>query len=637
MIGLRPTLSRRKANVYGANVSVTAVGRWFTSEQEVSDTAIADQSGNAYNADLNDGTVNEPTADLPDGYVYTVDDYAQVAGAPVGPPPWTLAARVKVNNVGPYTLARNDTATYVDANGVVQTAGANVLRDGHYLTSNDAVERRVTLLERAYTNKITTALASWTPPGATITDTAVADPAGGTGAIEVTASAGAGNHHVFAATVTAIGKLSGEVWLKAGTHQYANLLFSNATDGTVNRTVINLTTGAVVTSSGLSGYTRKITVRDDGWVRIQLFGSAQTVANSTVYVQITNASGTASHTAAGTETIYVWRPTMYEAAVPPESVLTTSEVTTADSLTVDLLDATPQEANYLYEGVVLDRQASPAGIQRSLFYLGTSNAGIRFFYDSTAYMWVQFFQASGIRKETHLFSTEPPLALGDHFTCRIYQAADGSMAIGLSVHGGVESISSTTALALPGAWAANTVRFQADNCNQGLISFKAQSGAEMTLAALQALTDPDIAFYQVGMESSPYRTIMAAQTDGADYPYFGIFLDETEKLSYKARDNAGSTIGPEDGATAMTQGTTHVLVATNDGTTIKLYVDGGLDHSFANSGTFSNVDAFSFGAIPGASIFHGAVGDVIGDAAVFTRVLTPAQVLRLSQELKWPA
>src|SRR3989304_4826817 len=121
MIGLRPTLSRRKANVYGANVSVTAVGRWFMSEQEVSDTAIADQSGNAYNADLNDGTVNEPTADLPDGYVYTVDDYAQVASAPVSAPPWTLAARVKGNNVGPYTPPRNDTAPYVDANGGVQT------------------------------------------------------------------------------------------------------------------------------------------------------------------------------------------------------------------------------------------------------------------------------------------------------------------------------------------------------------------------------------------------------------------------------------------------------------------------------------------------------------------------------------
>ena len=63
--------------------------------QEASDISIADQSGNAYNADLNDGTVNEPTADLPDGYVYMVDDYAQTATAPVSAPPWTLAARVK--------------------------------------------------------------------------------------------------------------------------------------------------------------------------------------------------------------------------------------------------------------------------------------------------------------------------------------------------------------------------------------------------------------------------------------------------------------------------------------------------------------------------------------------------------------
>jgi len=133
------------------------------------------------------------------------------------------------------------------------------------------------------------------------------------------------------------------------------------------------------------------------------------------------------------------------------------------------------------------------------------------------------------------------------------------------------------------------------------------------------------------------RTIMALQKSGTAYPYFGMFLDNDEKLVYWAREDDGTEQGPSTGVASMGDGETYVFVITNDGTTIRVYIDGVEDHTIAAAGTFTNVDALTFGALVLGSIARGALGETIGDAALFDRVLTPAQVLQLNRELSWPA
>lgn len=170
--------------------------------------------------------------------------------------------------------------------------------------------------------------------------------------------------------------------------------------------------------------------------------------------------------------------------------------------------------------------------------------------------------------------------------------------------------------------------------NTGHIAFKARSGSH-SLAVMQASTnaDCDIAYYEPGLEAAPMRSVMSVQEFGEDYPYFGLFVDSAEKLTYKARTAAGATIGPETVTDAMAGGTVHTLIATNDGTNIRLYVDGVLAKTFADSGDFTGVDSVVFGALVGATVFHGCVGDIVGSASALTRALTPAQVVQLHREL----
>ncbi|HUT57824.1 MAG TPA: hypothetical protein VNA25_08215 [Phycisphaerae bacterium] len=404
------------------------------------------------------------------------------------------------------TFARADTGTQIYADQVVRAAASGELRNKHFMRANDSADYLVTLLERAYTNKMTAALADWTPTNIVITSVAEADPGGGTTAALLTADIGNAVHEISFASDTAIGPLSGEVWLKPGTHDYAALSYYNATDGVVNRAAINLTTGALLASEGLAGYTRKIgVVRADDWIRLRLFGSSQVTVDSLVYVNLCDATGTASWDAAGTETIYVWRPTLYEELVPPESVLAASEATTADSLTTPLSLTTPQEATHLYEGVVCD--LANQGTARTFANLGNGDgatAGIRLYHEAAAARLVIAYH-NGVSEVTGYWTVT--LALVDQIAVRFHQAASGAIdSVGLSVNGAAEDTTLDGAfaatLALPVAWNANVVAFAGANAtaNSGCSSWKSASGAEKSLATMRAMAQPDIAHYHPGMQ-----------------------------------------------------------------------------------------------------------------------------------------
>lgn len=113
------------------------------------------------------------------------------------------------------TFSRGSTATYVDANGVVQTASSGVARDGHYVGGV-----RSLLLEGQRTNKMLWSgdltNVAWTSRGTAGTG-GKADPSGGTSGYEKILS-GSGAQDVFqslaAATFTNSATLATSFWMR---------------------------------------------------------------------------------------------------------------------------------------------------------------------------------------------------------------------------------------------------------------------------------------------------------------------------------------------------------------------------------------------------------------------------------------
>lgn len=414
----------------------------------------------------------------------------------------SLAAKYRVRAYDTLAVTRADTATYVDEDGVVTSVANNILRQWHYLTDNTSTFHRVTLLERAYTNLVTSDNfdSGWTSSGTPVVTTGVSDPAGGTAAYTIADDDGAASEYkYFAPTFTADAVKAVVFIVKKGTFATSgsqSLILYDNTAGTA-RLQLDITawaSGSAPTITATTGTHLGTRLIGNGFYAI--YGKATTVtATNTNQIRIVPAS-----TAAATGSITIYRAMAFNAAVPPASVLAASEATTADNFTVALLDSTPQEATYLYEGVVLD--LTNQGTDRWLFNVGDGSTNALSAYLTTGANRVQILFNNGSATKTGYWAVTP--ALGDFIQIRIHQASDGAITAGLSINGGSEDTTLDGAIAtqaLPAAWNQNQVRFSGrtsaltNAANSGLISFKAQSGAEKTLAKMQALTSADIAYY----------------------------------------------------------------------------------------------------------------------------------------------
>lgn len=215
-----------------------------------------------------------------------------------------------------FSFARASSAYQQLAPGTWLSAAANVVRERESEGS-----LRTTLLERAGANKLAAPgdlnNAAWIKVGVTTTPNQLADPSGAVTLAKVLASAGAGNHLVAEGPGTVIGPLGGAVVLGGGTHIYAKLLIQNATDGPVAFCILNLTTGAVIASSGAGKFRVRQSSTPAGQIlwRVEVAG-AQTITNSSYYVMLADATGAENWTAAGTEYIYAGLCQLEEAAWP---------------------------------------------------------------------------------------------------------------------------------------------------------------------------------------------------------------------------------------------------------------------------------------------------------------------------------
>lgn len=426
-------------------------------------------------------------------------------------------------------VTRNDTGTQTDWTGTVKAVAVNILRNLQRIVTNESgsPSRRVTLLERAATNLLTYSQdysnAAWAKSNITLTGSQTA-PDGTSTAYKVEAAASGATNLTRSTTPAATSTAHVySVWVKkgSGAAEANQFILRNNTTAT-NLTTVNFNYDTLaITGAGAAN--ARVVERAGSWTRISLWASSGITVGDvlTVYVGFTGGAATAG------QHLYAWGAQLEAGIVPSSYIVTTSaaDPRAADSFTVDLLDATPQEATYLYEGVLLD--LANTGTIRSPFNLGgagvgSDNAGIKCYLDaSTARLYVKFSNGSASASGYWDVSTA---SLADNVAVRIYWNGTDAPTMRLTINAAAEAApaSAPGVLALPGSWLNNHVRFSGStgvaDCNSGLISFKAQSGAEKTLAEMQALVDPDICVYRSGQISELASVSANSPTKGAALP-----------------------------------------------------------------------------------------------------------------------
>ena len=155
--------------------------------------------------------------------------------------------------------------------------------------------------------------AAWTKEAARVTVTAnsVAGPDLSTTAETLTIAGGTASSYYYIwqqRNAIVATPYTYSVHVKAGTSNYARIDLQNRSSGTFVSTLamvaINLTTGAVVSSSG----TTSVTNAGNGWWRISVSGTSAASGMNQVEAEIAhcNSAGANLFAPIGTETIYIW-------------------------------------------------------------------------------------------------------------------------------------------------------------------------------------------------------------------------------------------------------------------------------------------------------------------------------------------
>lgn len=223
------------------------------------------------------------------------------------------------------TFTRASTATYYDANGVMQTASANVPRINH----DPATGKCLGLLtEESRTNLLLWSSefdnASWAKTFATVTANAATAPDGNLTADKLIPTSAANQHSVAAAAVAA-GTYTFSCYMKAGELSYGAL---TAYDGTSYKvgTLVDLVAGTIM--STVAGSTATISPVGNGWFRVTT--TATTVGNAPFAVRPVIAGASAFDITAGdgTSGIYIWGAQLEAGAFPTSYIPTTSAAVT---------------------------------------------------------------------------------------------------------------------------------------------------------------------------------------------------------------------------------------------------------------------------------------------------------------------
>lgn len=247
----------------------------------------------------------------------------------------------------PASFTRASSAVQAGSNGVLATVAANVLRDSHY-----AGGERTVLLEGQRTNLCLHSEAfdnaAWTKENTTITVNAVAAPDGTSTADTIADNATAAQHRFYEGVAETSGvTVTFSVYLKQGTHRYAQVVLNNGDGAYAN---VDLQAGTITHSafSGVNGTLVAARIRDagSGWHRVELVGTLTATQYFCIAGPVTSGTAPYGEAYAGTgTTIHAWGA-QYERAPTASSYIPTTTATA--SRAVDNLSLThPAGARYI--------------------------------------------------------------------------------------------------------------------------------------------------------------------------------------------------------------------------------------------------------------------------------------------------
>ena len=213
--------------------------------------------------------------------------------------------------------SRASTATYYDANGVIQTAASNVARSAAYFPDSNGVMRPAgLLLEAAGTNLMTYSEqfdnAAWTKANATITANAAVAPDGATTADKIVEDNTTAFHVAFDGfSAAASTRYSFSVYVKAAERSWAQFALGPSTyfGGVGVSAYFNLTSGTVgtVTSNATALSSATMQKLPNGWYLCTLTATTNAASGgANAYIRIANADGGASYLGDGSSGIYIW-------------------------------------------------------------------------------------------------------------------------------------------------------------------------------------------------------------------------------------------------------------------------------------------------------------------------------------------
>jgi hypothetical protein len=222
------------------------------------------------------------------------------------------------------TFTRGSAATYVDSNGVIQTAATDEPRFDHDPVTGESLgllveESRTNLLK--YSSDLVT---NWVPVFATKTATAATAPNGVLEAIKLMPDATIASHYVYQ-TVSTGGAYTFSTYVKAAGYNIVSLYA-----GGQSYARFNLATGSVIGENAFSS--SRIENLTNGWFRISAF--IDNIGASAQYrIYAWDDADFGNYSGDGTSGIYIWGAQL-EAGSFPTSYIPTSGSTVTRAVDV---------------------------------------------------------------------------------------------------------------------------------------------------------------------------------------------------------------------------------------------------------------------------------------------------------------
>jgi len=265
------------------------------------------------------------------------------------------------------TFTRAGSATFVDSNGVLQSAVTNLLlRSEEFGTT-------------------------WTPTGASVSSNVIAAPNGSLTADALIEDSSTGDHRINQASLSvSSGFCTYSIYVKANTRSRVAIQFDGTVNSVPSSALVNVdlstgTTSGLTATGNITSPSSSISALLDGWYRVSVTASlsAATTGLSARLFLLQNTGGT-SYTGNGTGSVYLWGAQLEQSSTVGDYVPTTSTInsaprfdhnpTTGESLGLMVEEArTNSVTNNTMVGAVA---GTPGTIPTGWLYATTSSNGL---------------------------------------------------------------------------------------------------------------------------------------------------------------------------------------------------------------------------------------------------------------------